>query len=213
MMETRDEAETTAIEIPKGYMQDQQGRLVPKSKIKPVDRERDRLVRDLVKRAQTVGTGLRGFKDESMAAVKAFVEHSAAEYGAGRGGRKGNMTLTSYDGSYKVVIAVHEYIAFNERLQVAKELVDNCIRRWAKGSRAEIKVLVEDAFEVDKQGRVNTKRILGLRRLDIDDEEWKSAMSAVSSSMEVAVSREYIRFYRQGPLGNYIQVPLDIAAL
>lgn len=203
----------TTTEIPKGYMMDPQGRLVPKNKVKPVDRDRDDLVRELVKKARDVHTTLSAFKVDAMDAVKGFVARSAEEYGVEMGGAKGNVTLTSYDGAFKVQIWVNDYVTFDERLQVAKELIDNCIRRWSKGSRSEIKVLVEDAFKVDKQGKVDTKRILGLRRLDITDDEWQRAMEAISDSVTVAVSKEYIRLYQRDDEGAYHQLALDIAAV
>jgi hypothetical protein len=181
--------------------------------VKSVDRGRDDLVRDLVKKARDVHTTLSAFKVEAMEAVKGFVARSAEEYGVEMGGAKGNVTLTSYDGAFKVQISVNDYVTFDERLQVAKELIDNCIRRWSKGSRSEIKVLVEDAFKVDKQGKVDTKRILGLRRLDITDDEWQRAMEAISDSVTVAVSKEYIRLYQRDDEGNYHQLALDIAAV
>lgn len=201
------------VEVPKGYMSDAQGRLVPKKSVKAVDQDRDALVRDLVKKSQGVSQALRAFKAEAMEAVKGFVQRSADEYGVSLGGAKGNVSLTTYDGQFKVTIAVSDYLTFDERLQVAKELIDNCIRRWSKGSRTEIKVLVEDAFKVDKQGKVDTKRILGLRRLEIHDEEWQRAMEAISDSVTVAVSREYIRLYSRDENGMYQQMPLDLASV
>lgn len=201
------------VEVPKGYMSDAQGRLVPKKSVKAVDQDRDALVRDLVKKSQGVSQALRAFKAEAMEAVKGFVQRSADEYGVSLGGAKGNVSLTTYDGQFKVTIAVSDYLTFDERLQVAKELIDNCIRRWSKGSRTEIKVLVEDAFKVDKQGKVDTKRILGLRRLEIHDEEWQRAMEAISDSVKVAVSREYIRLYSRDENGMYQQMPLDLASV
>ena len=54
---------------------------------------------------------------------------------------------------------------------MAKALVDECIQDWSAGSRDEIKVLVNDSFYVDKTDKINTQRILGLRRLNIEDEK------------------------------------------
>jgi hypothetical protein len=128
-------------------------------------------------------------------------------------GRRGNVSLTTYDGRYKLHVAVDDTIAFNEKLQVAKTLVDNCIRRWADGSRSEIKLLVGDAFCVDKQGNINKNRILGLRRLAIEDAEWREAMQAITDSVQIASTKTYIRFYERLEDGSYVQIPLDVAAL
>jgi len=110
--------------------------------------------------------------------------------------------------------AIAESLVFDERLQVAKELIDQCIHEWSEGARVEIRALINDAFQVDKEGRVNTGRILGLRRLDIKGEKWEQAMKAISESLQVAGSKTYFRVYeRIGDTDQYRPIPLDIAAL
>jgi hypothetical protein len=104
-------------------------------------------------------------------------------------------------------------LQFNEKLQVAKALIDNCIKRWSDGSRPEIKTLVDDAFYVDKTGNINKDRVLGLRRLKIEDMEWQEAMQAIGDSIQVVSSKTYIRFYQRSESGAYNQIPLDVAAL
>ncbi|HHJ80132.1 MAG TPA: DUF3164 family protein, partial [Candidatus Tenderia electrophaga] len=99
-------------------------------------------------------------------------------------------------------------------LQVAKQLIDDCIHAWTEGSRSEIQVLINDAFQVDKEGRVSTTRILGLKRLDINDRKWQKAMRAISDSMQVAGSKTYVRIYeRVGNTDEYRPITLDVAAL
>jgi hypothetical protein len=195
------------------YMTDNQGRRVPVDIVKPVDKLRDQTVRSIMERTFAARDALGAFKAEVWADIQAFLSLSAEEHGVAYGGKKGNITLASYDGRYKLIIAVNDTVQFNEKLQVAKTLIDNCIRRWADGSRSEIKLLVEDAFYVDKQGNINTNRILGLRRLAIADPEWRKAMQAISDSVQVASSKTYMRFYERQQDGAYKQIPLDVAAL
>jgi hypothetical protein len=129
------------------------------------------------------------------------------------GRKKGDVSLLTYDGRYKPRIVVNGAIQFNEKLQVAKTLVDNRIRRRADGSRSEIKLLVEDAFNVDKQGDINKNRRLGLRRLAIEDAEWREAMRAISDSVQVASTKTYPRFYKRQEDRGYRQIPLDVASI
>jgi hypothetical protein len=196
-----------------GFMTDSQGRQVPEDMVKPVDKLRDQTVKAVMEKAFSARDALGAFKEEVRRDIQTFLELSAEEYKVSYGGRKGNVTLTTYDGRYRVLIAVSDTIRFDERLQVAKTLVDKCIRRWSDGSRSEIKALIEDAFYVDKQGHISTQRILGMRRLDISDEEWKRAMRAITDSVQVASSKTYIRFYERAEDGSYVQIPLDIALL
>lgn len=201
-------------QVPDGFMQDSQGRLIPVDLVKDIDRARDDLVREIVSKAKEVSRQVATFKAGAMADIEAFVDLSGEKYGLQLGGKKGNITLTSYDGRYKIIRAVSEYIVFDERLQVAKQLIDECINEWSNGSRSEIRALVGHAFKTDAEGKVSTARIMGLKRLDIRDEKWQRAMSAIGDSMQVAGSKSYVRIYeRVGNSEQYRQIPLDAAAL
>lgn len=200
--------------IPPGYWESANGSLVPTSKITDIDKDRHRVVTDLVTEAKAEQARLIGFKTAAMDAVNSFVERSLAVYEVKQGGKKGNVTLISFDGRYKIIRQMQESIIFDERLQAAKALIDECIQGWSRGSNANIKVLVNDAFQVDQQGKISTGRVLGLRRLKIDDEQWQRAMQAIGDSMQVASTKPYIRFYeRDAHNGDYVPVSLDVAAL
>ena len=200
------------IEIPAGFVADRKGNLIKKELVKPIDKDRDKLVKAIVKEATKVSGTIATFKADAMTKVADFVDRSAAEYGAKSGGSKGNMQLYTYDGSHRVEIAVSENKAFDERLQVAKSLIDDCIRDWMKGSNKNIQALVQDAFRVDKQGKVSVERIMGLRRLDIEDDRWENAMNAIADSLQITGSKRYIRVYQRNKDGSgYEPIPLDAA--
>lgn len=173
---------------------------------------------DLVKRlfqyAQTNHNALKEFKDICFTEVSEFVNLSAKEYDTTLGGKKGNVTLYSYDGSIKIQIAIHENIRFDERLQAAKSLMDECANDWVKGARPELVTFINDAFQVDKQGEISVGRILALRRHDIDDERWKRAMQAIADSIQVVGSKSYVRFYKRvANSDQYQPLSLDIASI
>lgn len=197
----------------KQYMKDGQGRMIPLDMVTEIDRLRDEVVRDTIERAMAMQKDIRACKERIMGDLKSFIDISSERFGVKIGGKKGNVTLTSFDGEFKVIIAVNENIFFDERLQVAKELIDECIREWSEGSRSEIQVLVNDAFYVDKQGKINSNRILGLRRLAIEHPKWQKAMEAITESIQVSGSKEYVRFYRRNKEDGYDQISLDLAAL
>lgn len=199
--------------IPEGYRADANGRLVPEAMIKPIDRTRDELVQELVRQAIAMHDALVEFKGRVIADINAFVDLSAEQYGVKFGGKKGNLTLYTFDGRFKVQVAIAEHMVFDERLQAAKHLIDECITDWSQGSRDEIKVLVQSAFDTDKEGKINTGRVLGLRRLDIKDEKWQRAMQAIGESLQVVGSKEYVRFYERVGEDEYKPISLDVAAV
>ena len=203
----------TSNTIPAGYWQDARGNLVPDSKVKDIDKLRDQVVRELCQMAEERSKGLSEFKLNSMQNVAALVTTSMEQYGVKSGGEKGNVTLFSYDGAYKIIRQMADHITFGEQLQAAKELIDRCLNRWAAGADDNVKVLITHAFQTDREGKINTGRVLGLRRLDIKDEDWLLAMQAISDSIQVANTKPYIRFYKRNSEGAYDAINLDLAAV
>lgn len=197
---------------PAGYWRDAKGHLVPEAMIKPIDRARDDLVRELHTRAQKLADAIRIFKAGVFADIDSFVELSAEQYGAKLGGKKGNVTLLSFDGRIKILRAMAETITFDERLQAAKALIDECFNDWTTDARPEIKALIDRAFEVDKEGNIRTGAVLSLRRVNIEDERWRRAMAAINDAVQVVGTKAYIRVYeRVGDTDQWAQVPLDVA--
>lgn len=197
--------------IPKGYMRDERGALVPITAIKEIDILRDSLVRDLVGCAKEHSLALAEFKRTAFDDISAFAQLSAEQYQAKIGGGEGNITLFSFDRRYKIQRAVAKTLSFGEQLQAAKALIDECIHDWSADSRDEIKVLINDAFQVDQTGKVNTDRILGLRRLKIADPRWLNAMQAITDALTVVGSKSYIRVYERDEQGEYLPISLDVA--
>lgn len=194
-----------------GYRQNTQGHLVPLETIKPIDLARDQLVREIVAHAIALSRQIAAFKAQTFGDIEAFVDLSAEEYGAKIGGSKGNVTLMSFDGRYKIQRAIAERICFDERLQAAKALIDECITAWSAGSDAKIQLLVNNAFQVDKEGKINAGRVLGLRRVGITDDRWTRAMQAISDAVQVVGSKAYVRVYERDAVGVYQPIALDVA--
>lgn len=200
-------------QVPAGMWQDAQGRFVPEETIKPIDRLRHDVVVDLIKNAKIKSAEIAAFKADTFDVIAGFLEMSFKEYNVKAGGDKGNVTLVSFDGRYKIIRANQDSITYDERMFAAKELIDQCILDWSQGSRPEIQALVNDAFQVDKTGKINIARVLGLKRLNIDDKRWKKAMQAITDSLQIAFSKMYVRFYeRDDATGEYKPIVLDVAA-
>lgn len=198
--------------VPAGYWRDAEGRLVPESMIKPIDKAREDVVQELVKKGRDRAQALAQFKVEALAEVAAFIELSLEEYGVRVGGKKGNLKLYSFDGLYKIERQMQEQIVFDERLQAAKALIDECIHTWTDGSRDEIKLLINDAFQVNKEGMISTGRVLGLKRYNIQDARWQEAMQAIADSVQVIGSKTYVRLYERASVdGQWVPINLDMA--
>lgn len=203
---------TTSQAIPEGYRVDAKGRLIPEESIKPIDQARDELAIELVTKAIELNRQLAQFKAEAFGDIESFVQLSAEEYGVHVGGKKGNVSLLSFDGRYKIQRQIADNITFDERLEAAKALIDDCLKDWTDGARSEVKVIVQDAFRTDKQGNLRTGAVLALRRHQFDDPRWLKAMDAIADAVQVTGSKSYVRIYeRIGETERYQPISLNIA--
>lgn len=196
----------------KPYMPDHKGALVPLESVKAQDRLQDEVVRKVVGYAVPLSAQIARFREHTFDDVDQFVGLLEQEYGAKRGGSKGNITLTTFDGLFKIQVQVADQITFGPELQVAKGLVDECLREWSADSRAELRAIVERAFNVDNGRLVNRAELLSLLRLEIDDERWKRGMTAIRDSMRTTGTKRYVRIYRRANAeAAWEQVSIDAA--
>lgn len=198
---------------------DPTGRKVPAHLVSDADRMKDELAERLVSEAEGLQRTMQDFKRRAMEEMQAGRALIFEKYGAAIGGSKGGFGMRTYDGSAEARIAVADRVVFGPELQAAKALIDECIESWVEDANPNIRVLVDDAFQVNKVGRINTQRVMGLRRLPITlpdgnkDERWERAMDAITDALIVDETATYIRFYRRNAAGGDELVSLDFSKL
>ena len=194
------------------HMRNGKGALVPLSLVKPQDQLKDEVVRKIMGYAMALSDQVARFKAHTFEDIGDFDALLAQEYGAKVGGAKGNKTLMSFDGLFKVQVQVADNIVFGPELQIAKALVDECLNEWAAGARDEIRAIVTRAFNTDKEGQINRSEIFMLLRLEIEDDRWQRAMKAIRDSMGVVGSKTYVRCSRRDTIdGPFLPVSIDLA--
>ena len=195
------------------YMTDEKGRMVPIDRVRAQDQLQDEMVRKVVGYAEDLNEQIARFRDHTMHDISSFDALLAEEYGGhARASVKGNRTYHSYDGCYKVQVQIADRVAFGPELQVARDLVNECLAEWAADSNTKIRALVEHAFQVDKEGEISRGSIYSLLRLDIEDPRWRKAMAAIHDAMRVVGSKSYVRIYRrETPEGGWQPVTIDLA--
>ncbi len=180
------------------YFRDAKGALVPAAVVKPMDA--------LIDVDGPQDHGLRVALSDQLARFKqhTFRRHrragcaDAAGIRRASGGAKGNKTLTTYEGLFKVQVQVADRITFGAERQVAKALLlDERLNEWSSDARPELKAIVTRAFNTDKEGQINRAEIFTLLRLEIDDPRWKDAMRAIRDAIRVEGTQTYVRAYRR----------------
>lgn len=196
----------------KEYMRDSKGALMPIALVSPKDVLIDQQVRKIIGFASDLSDRVARFRAHTSNDVGSLLALVAQEYGTDLAGKKGNLTLTTYDGTMRVMVRVADQLELGPELQAAKRLVDGCLAEWASGSRDEIVAIVNRAFDVDKEGTVNRSALFMLLRVPIEDETWQEAMRAIRESIRVIGSKTYYQFQqRDAPDGEWQPITIDLA--
>lgn len=204
----------TETAIPDGYMKDSAGRLVPESQIKEQDKLRDQTVTDLVVQAKTINQQLAEFKRRALNDVADLLQVAADKYDVTLGGKKGNVSLTTFDGRYKIQRTYAENIVFTEELEAAKTLFAEYLDQVTAGAGDDVRMLIDRAFRTNRNGNIKTAELLGLIKIEIQNPLWKTAIAALTDSIATAGTTVYVRAYeRVGDSDSYRQIPLDLASV
>lgn len=199
---------------PDGYMKNALGHLVPRANVREQDLMRDEVARNLASQASALNQALSDFKKKALGDMADLIKIAGERYEVTLGGKKGNVSISSYDGKYKVQRSVADRIQFTEEIEAAKALINQCIARWSEGANDNIRAIVDRAFSKDTKGQIKTSAVLDLMRLEIDDAEWKRAMEAIRDSIQTTGTAIYVRVYeRIGDSDQYKAIPLDLAAV
>ena len=189
------------------------GDSVPRKFVNKRDQRRDKLVEEAHKAAGKVAQALARFDKETRAAIDAYLEWASAEEGV-KLNEGGNYTFSNFSGDKRVMIKVAEFISFDDRLQQAKVLIDECLDDWSEGGRDEIKVLVQDVFRVDSKGRLNARRVISLRKHKFKDPRWAKAMELISDSVSVSTARAYLMLQeRPTQVAEWRTIRLDLSTM
>lgn len=205
---------TQPIEIPAGYMRKANGDLTPTENVREADILRDSIVCELALAAKAISGDLKTFKTQCLNDIADLVRISAEKYGVGIGGKLGNVQLNSYDGRYRVERVQAKVISFTEELEAAKALVEQCILKWSDGADSRLRTIVMRAFKPNTKGELKTAAVVDLLKLEINDADWKMAMTALKDSLQTNGITTYVRIYeRIGLTDKYQLINLDIAGV
>jgi len=195
------------------YLPGPKGSLVPIANMKAQDLLQHELVYQLTDYALDLSAEIARFNGHSRADLAQFDALLAQEYGVTRDPEfRGNRTYTSADGQRQVKIALNDRVIYGPELQAAKQLLDEVIRENAGGAGPVLTPLVNLAFRVDKEGKVDPDLLRAIRRLEVPDPRWPDICRAIDDAERVIGTTSYIRFYRAGRAGKRELIALDIAA-
>lgn len=196
------------------YLVNSRGFKVPMDKVTDNDKAQHSLVLNLIQEAKQLSAAHDDFKRRCFTQINDFVAELARSYNVEIGGKKGNVTLSSYDNRQTVKVGVADDLSFGPEIIVAKELINGVVNEQLEllGDEAKLlKAIVHDTFETDSDGKYSKAKIMNLRskhRFSHDSEEWADAMKALDDAIIFSSTKTYVRFYERNDLGAWVQIPL-----
>lgn len=189
-------------------LMDKDGLYIPISTIPVIDRKRDAAVESAVEKAIRLAAHIEKKKAEIATIVEQFMNAAFESHGITIITPKGNTTLMNFSQTRKVVITSPEVIAFNEQLQIAIQAIKECLQEWITDGRDELKALLREILNVDKQGKINRSLVFRLRKIESTDERWKKAQKILDGSIEVVGVKRYVRYYQKNERGNWVYIEI-----
>lgn len=190
-----------AVKNGEGFWMSPRGKAVDPEVISPLDKRRDRTVEQIVKAAARLENRMRVDKEKYLQKIDKYMSYIEKKFHAERTG-KGNLVLTNYSGTVQVEVKISDVIVFDEKLQIAKTMIDACLKKWGADANKNYRAVVDQAFEVDKTGQVNKYNIIRLMRLNIKDEGWKNAMAVLQKSQNITATRQYLNIKKRADLNS-----------
>jgi hypothetical protein len=207
------ETEEVVVTKKQVYWVDANGNKVP---VEALDEEviaEDTLVSKLITKAHELQEHIKMVKAEMAVMINANL---ATKAGKIKKEWKGNAVLRDFSRDKAVFKKIGRFLTFDNNLQLAKQLIDDCIVAWGGDSNANLVAIVSKAFDVNQAGKVDAKEILGLRKLKIIGEKadvWKRAMDLIADAITVASTKDYFYFQEKDEKGVMRTIVLDFSSL
>lgn len=192
------------------------GDWVPAANFPTVKIQNSEIVESLVRQAQVESDRLAAFKKRAYGELYTQIIKMGEEFKAVLADDKG-VTFTSICQQYQVVISYSTSLVPDERVHFAKQRMTEIISQELSANTAIsgfLQRLLVSAFDTDKQGRMDTKRLFDLANTPAPEVDgWDEACELLLDSMSNVKGKKYIRFYSRNAEGKWQIIPLQFSDL
>jgi len=195
---------------------DPMGEQVPAKYVKPYDRKRDRIARSIAKHWQEEQDRLIRLKQDTLDLVDHLRTEAAAAAGVkGLGGKEGYIQFRSFDGLVTVRVDNAKRTEFDERLQLAQQLIMEAVKELSEGeNNADLVEIATRAFQPRKSGSLDMQRVRDLKSYNVRHPKWVKACEIIGECERVIGYRRYVRVMVKADRDSEpLNIVLDIASV
>lgn len=197
------------------FWTDEAGTAIPYNRTTPVERLMERSSAKILKEALAVNKKLVAFRETIEAlSEEAFDAFMAANKTERK--HKGNFTWYNFDRSIKIEVAISEPIQFDDlTIKAAKEKFDLFIEENVSSKNDFVKPMILEAFQTQRSGSLDTKRVLGLARHErkVNNEMFSDAVQLIQQAIRRPKSKTYYRVWVKDASGQYNNIELNLSSL
>lgn len=194
---------------------DEAGISIPFNRITKAERLMERHSAKIVRDALAVNSKLVALRDTiselSMEAYEAFMEEKNSNKET-----KGNFSWFNFNRSIKIEVSISEAIQFDDlTITAAKEKFQQFLEENVTSKIDFVKQMITDAFETQRAGKLDAKRILGLIRYEskINNALFSEAVKLIQESIRRPKSKTYFRVWLKDETGAYKNIELNLSSL
>lgn len=192
---------------------DHRGQEIPSNYIHKLDKEKHSAAERFVKQAIKLNESMARFKAEVIAKCDELYNRALEENKITvRQNAKGGYSVMTIDKKMKVVFTISETIRFDDNIDMAQELIQQYLDTLTGGVNPDLKLLINEAFKT-RRGQLDTKRVLGLLKLEIKNETWIRAMDLIKKAISIDGKKRYITFWSEDSEGKETAVKLDFSSI
>ena len=114
-------------------------------------------------------------------------------------GKKGNFSFRSFDGKIEIRHDYARNVIFDERLSLAKELIDKAVEEMSETADSDLRELAAAAFRPrGKNRQLDRSRLHDICRMNIRNANWMKAVELIKAAEVETGRREYLRVSYDG---------------
>lgn len=198
-------------------IRDAQGNEINVKLLQPHLVEKERVVRKVVRMANELSAMIEQYQTRMLEQVLNYLNGVADNYGEAW---KGNAVLRTLDESQEVELSYAQLVTYDEKLQIAGEV----IRGWIDGKLKKVKdegvrnileqvsSIAKDALSIESGKRPDRKKIVKLKKFEFTGEpEWEKAMQLISESERLTGTKKYMQFRTKDEQGKVIPIKVNFS--
>lgn len=192
---------------------DENGILIPASRINKAEKLREKTTAALLKKAQDLNERLTAFKEEIKESCDLMEEVSLEVLGVNSDNFKGNLTFFNFDRSIKIERSISEPMRFDDlTIAAAKQKLDEFLREAIESKFDFAKEMVMSAFET-RNGKLDPKKITPLTRYEtkVNHPLFTDACKLIQQAIRRPDSKTYYRIWVKEEGDKYEAVELNFS--